>query len=94
VSSASESFYGPEVALMGQHRGFPEKLQLEEQSLKQKSKIFHEIHGWKKIFKTMCMLYTSKNPGGVTNRYCKRNCYYRFRLIHCYVHVCTYMGKN
>jgi len=39
------------------------------------------------------MLYTSKNPGGLANRYCKRNCYYRFRLIHCYVHV-SLMGKN
>jgi len=23
----------------------------------------------------MYMLYTGKNPGVVTNRYCKRNCY-------------------
>jgi len=38
VSSASESFYSPAVALTGQHRGFPEKLQLEQSSLKQKKK--------------------------------------------------------
>jgi hypothetical protein len=30
VSSASESFYGPAVALTGQHRGFPEKLHLKK----------------------------------------------------------------
>jgi len=28
----------------------------------------------------MYLLHTSKIPVAVTNRYCKRNCYCRFRL--------------
>jgi hypothetical protein len=93
VNSTSESFYGPAVALTGQHRGFPKKIQMEEYKLKQTSKILHELHRYKKVFITMYMLHTSKIPGVVADTYCKMNCYYRFRLIHCYVHA-SLMGKN
>jgi hypothetical protein len=56
VKSASESFYGPAVALTVQHRGFPKKIQMEEYRLKQTSKILHELHRYKKCSK-LCTCY-------------------------------------